>query len=282
MEKVLSRILSDLQKNKLSHAILIDGGTPSEREETARKAAQAMVCSGDVRPCGVCADCIKAAANAHADILVYTGANAPGSFKVDIVREIRRNAAVLPNEAAVKVFLLIGCETMLAGAQNALLKILEEPPQYVRFVLTCNTSSVLLDTILSRVTLYSLSENTDVEEEWQAEADEKAGDFLSLIAAGDEAAVLRATVDYEKDKTALRNMCRSLYTKSAKVLLCKEADAPFDPFISDLASRLSDQKLMQIMDTAAITVQAVQGNINGNLLSAFFCARLFADQKERI
>ena len=283
MEKALSQIFADLKKNKLSHAILIDGGTAADREQAARIAAQAMVCVGDDKPCGVCPQCVKALAGAHADILTYSGGSTPGSFKVDTVREVRRNAGILPNEASVKVFLLLGCESMLAGAQNALLKILEEPPHFIRFILTCGTASALLDTILSCVTVYSLSSPSDAPtDEAHEAAMQKAREILEIAANQDETAMLRATAALEKDKDALRLTCQSLYALSAQALTYKCVGSSDDPFVQTISARISQPQLMHYMDTAGQTIQAIQANINGNLLLARFCAMLFADPNERI
>ncbi|MBQ7542165.1 MAG: ATP-binding protein [Clostridia bacterium] len=283
MERALSQIFADLQRNKLSHAVLLDGGTAELREAAARQAAQAMVCTGSVKPCGVCAHCVKALARSHPDILVYSGGTTVGSFKVDTVREIRRNAGILPNEASVKVFLLLGCETMLAGAQNALLKILEEPPRFVRFVLTCTAASDMLDTIRSRVSVYSLSAaKTQTDDRLQSAADDKAQQILRTVCARDELTLLRETAVFEKDKDLFRETCRSLAALASDVLMQKAANLPADPFSSEIESRISAQQLLRVVQIANDTVLSMQANSNGNLLLAYFCARLFADPNERI
>ena len=281
MDAVLSQIYSDLHKNKLSHAILIDGGDAQTREKTARKAAQALVCSGDEQPCGVCPHCIKASADSHADILVFSGGTTPGSFKVDMVREIRRHAGVLPNEAAVKVFILLSCETMLDGAQNALLKVLEEPPQHVRFILTCSAASDLLDTILSRVTVYSLH-SADHFSDSEQEDDGTAAMILQAIANEDEEAVVRITAKFEKDKEGFVLVCRSLIALSSQVMTHQITDDPAESVVHDLAYRLYSTRLLHIIQTTSEILQAIQGNLNGNLLLSVFCSRLFADSDEGV
>ena len=78
MKNVLQQVFSDLQNHKLSHAVLLDGGTPEAREQAAREIASALVCSGQTKPCGVCPHCVKAQANAHPDILVFSGSGSVG------------------------------------------------------------------------------------------------------------------------------------------------------------------------------------------------------------
>lgn len=73
----------------------------------ALKTAKALVCSDKEEiPCGRCSACIKAAAKSHPDIPVYSVEDKPRAFKVDMVREIRSSAYIVPNEADRKVLSL--------------------------------------------------------------------------------------------------------------------------------------------------------------------------------
>ena len=133
------------------HAILIDGPAGSGKKTLARLIAQAFVCEGTgERPCGECRQCRNAQAGVHPDIRLESAAGGARSFSVDTVRRIRLDAFVAPNDAAVKVYILAGVHNMTESAQNALLKILEEPPAHVRFILTCDGRSRVLGTVQSR------------------------------------------------------------------------------------------------------------------------------------
>ena len=77
-------------------------------------------------------------------------------IKVDTARAIRSDCAVLPNESARRVFLIRHAQNMNVSAQNALLKILEEPPAYAFFILMTENASAILPTILSRCTHFSM------------------------------------------------------------------------------------------------------------------------------
>ena len=85
------------------------------------------------------------------------GEGAARSFHIDTVRALREDAYILPNEAPRRVFLLAEAQNMTEQAQNALLKILEEPPASALFLLTCENRGQLLETIRSRVVTLSLS-----------------------------------------------------------------------------------------------------------------------------
>lgn len=119
--------------------------------------------AGGSRPCGVCPACRKALAGAHPDIEEYGGDTSARSFHIDTVRALRENAFLAPNEAPYRVILLYEAQAMTEQAQNALLKILEEPPAHLLCILTCQNRAQLLPTIQSRLLCLTLQGVTDEE-----------------------------------------------------------------------------------------------------------------------
>ena len=140
------------------HALLLEGPAGSGKRMLAALLAKAAVCVAPAgeKPCGACSGCLKAAAGAHPDIRTEGGDGAARSFHIDTVRELRDSAYVLPNEAPRRVMILAEAQGMTEQAQNALLKILEEPPAHAVFLLTCENRASMLPTILSRVQCVSL------------------------------------------------------------------------------------------------------------------------------
>lgn len=161
-EKVIDRLSKLMESGRFPHALIIEGEEGIGKKTLAKDIACALVCRGDDKPCGECAQCKKAIAAIHPDISEYIPAGTANSFHVDTVRNIINDAYIQPNEADYKIYILANAHCMNQNAQNALLKILEEPPKYVVFILTTNSKSALLSTVLSRSVCVSL-EGVDIE-----------------------------------------------------------------------------------------------------------------------
>ena len=150
-------LLSLLQSERLPHAVALQSAGRDMREGCARLLARWAVCTGgEERPCGGCPGCIKERAGTHPDVYTAQGTGKTQAIPVDEIRKICSDAYIIPNEARAKVYVLPDADKMLAPAQNAFLKVLEEPPQNILFLLTCENAQNLLQTIRSRVTVFVL------------------------------------------------------------------------------------------------------------------------------
>lgn len=155
-ERVIEQLGVFIDSGRFPHALIIEGEQGLGKRTLARQLAAALVCRGDEKPCGECSQCKKAFENVHPDIFEYSATGGANSFHVDTVRNVINDAYVKPNEAEHKVYILGNADCMNASAQNALLKILEEPPSYVVFILTVKSKSMMLQTVLSRSVVVSL------------------------------------------------------------------------------------------------------------------------------
>ncbi len=141
---------------RLPHAILLEGPAGSGKHLAAEIIARYALCTAQEKPCGQCAGCVKVGKRVHPDVRYYGVPEGKKEFPIDLVREIRQDAYIAPNEGTCKIYILEQAHAMNAAAQNALLKSIEEPPPHARFVLLCENRSMLLPTILSRVTAIEL------------------------------------------------------------------------------------------------------------------------------
>ncbi len=139
-----------------SHAYIVWGGSDDERSAFVRRLASAMVCQGrGEKPCLKCVHCEKAARGIHPDIITVDFIEQKREIIVDQVRALREDAFIMPNEAERKAYIINHAGSMNVSAQNALLKVLEEPPRSASFILAAETTAGLLPTVRSRCTSVS-------------------------------------------------------------------------------------------------------------------------------
>ncbi len=138
-----------LDSNRLSHAYLFSGLRGSGKTSTARIFAKALICEEGMshQPCGVCSNCTMAIENRHMDIVEMDGASNRG---IDDIRDLVEQTKYKPAIARYKIFIIDEVHMLTAPAFNALLKTLEEPPEYVKFILATTDPLKLPATILSR------------------------------------------------------------------------------------------------------------------------------------
>ena len=252
-------------QERLPHTLILES-SPGRAKALAGTLAKAAVClSQEERPCGVCAGCIRADAGSHPDILTLDGNEDPRAFPVDAVRGIRAAAYVKPNEARCKVFVLLGVQNMSEISQNALLKILEEPPENVFFILTTVSAAALLPTVRSRAQIFSL------------EGEALSGDWDK---ASGEAELLFLTADGVKDRIRLQDWMRrfSVLLRDALALRSggDECLSGRKQAAEALGGSLTRQSLVMMMDRTQDALDALEHNANTALLVTCWCAQLRA------
>ncbi|MBQ3259372.1 MAG: hypothetical protein IJA68_02530 [Clostridia bacterium] len=296
------------------HAILIEGPVGSGRRTLARLLAAAALCEGEDVPCGACSACRRVFAGIHPDVTEVGGTGEARSFHVDEIRRLREEAYILPNEGRRRVFVLREAGQMTEQAQNALLKLLEEPPPHVVFLMTCEQRFQLLDTVLSRVfpvtlTGVDLDEATAVlsarfpdkarEELHRAaalwggvigQADESLrgatyGEILETvsalangIAATAELELLKATARLEKRKDTVSAVMSGLQLVLRDALAARsgaETRLSTDQAAAEMLSRqLTGRQLMDVLSVLDELQQARRYNMNHTLFITALCARL--------
>lgn len=192
----------------LSHAVLIEGEPGVGKRELAIWLCKALLCKSHNPPCGHCSVCKKIDAGNHPDVEIYDGSGSARSFHIESVREIKDSLWLAPNESDVKIYVLLEIQNMTAEAQNALLKSLEEPPEHVRFIMTCQNAGMLLDTVISRCTLYKLEPFSDGEcalrlKNILPELSAEDADLLAMAYAGN---LGRAQAAFEEGKLPLAKL----------------------------------------------------------------------------
>lgn len=135
------------EKGLCSHAYIIDGAQGIGKLDFALGCAKTMLCQSEKKPCGICPSCQKAASNNHPDIFII---GYEKTAAIADVREIIRRSTLKPNDGEKQIFIVCNAGKLRSEAQNALLKLFEEPPETVAVFLLTESRSALLPTVLSR------------------------------------------------------------------------------------------------------------------------------------
>ena len=153
-ERIKQNLSAAAHKNRFAHFYLISGPKGSGKHTLAKLLAAALMCESEHRPCGTCSACRKIMADTHPDFITVEDKEHK-TVPVKIIREARETIFVRPNEGKRKIYLFP--QEMGIEGQNALLKVLEEPPAYGVFIILSDNPEKLLPTVRSRCTLLQLT-----------------------------------------------------------------------------------------------------------------------------
>lgn len=158
--RLKENLSGSIRQGRISHFYLISSPEGGGKRTLARLLAAAMLCQEQEKPCGHCKACRKVLAGTHPDVIYVEDAEHK-TVPVKVIREVRESIFIRPNEGQRKVYVF--SQEMGIEGQNALLKVLEEPPSYGAFLLLSATPERLLPTIRSRCTELHLQALSDEE-----------------------------------------------------------------------------------------------------------------------
>ena len=164
-EQLREHLENAVRMGKVSHAYIINGERNAGKEFIAKTFAMAVQCENrqDAEPCGECHSCKQALSGNHPDIIFITHEK-PGTIGVDdIRRQINGDVAIKPYSGPKKIYIVSEGEKMTVQAQNALLKTLEEPPEYAVILILTDNVNTLLPTILSRCVVLNMKPVRDAQ-----------------------------------------------------------------------------------------------------------------------
>lgn len=286
-DELKMRLSSAIDSGTLSHAVLLTGGTEKERKELSLLLAQALLCENGEKPCLKCISCKKIKSGIHPDVTVISGeAGKLRSIKIDTIRNIRNQAYIVPNEAPFQIFIILEASGMGEEAQNALLKILEEPPATARFILASRSRDDFRQTILSRVTAFAISEDSGqaAGEKENSKAVSAAKEILTALAAKNEYKLIVSTGTLEKDKKAFKAALEKMLLMLRNAVISKFSDIQTDDdgIENTLSAVFSSKELLDMQAKIKELSADADKNANDNLLLTGLSLKLMSciDKKE--
>ncbi len=295
---------------RVPHAILLEGPENCGKTVCANEIAARILCVGENPPCGSCISCRKTVQGNHPDIVTVQKEAGKQQFSVELVRTMRDEAYIMPNESRYKVFIVRNAHEMNANAQNALLKILEEPPVHCVFILTAVSRTRLLPTIMSRVVTVGLS-HPSVQECFevlpQLVPNKTQDDYLRAAQISDgsismaaqvledghrlevwskalelaEAAVMKSEYELlmllatvEKDRELMLEVLADVKQILAWLLLCKKGCCVSDKKYAELAAKITALQVVKFVDIIEWAQSLARQNVSASVLLSSVCAKL--------
>ncbi len=295
-ERLKDSLSRSMKNRHISHFYLISGPEGSGRHTLARLLAAAILCRDSRRPCGVCPACRKALEGSHPDFITVDDPEKK-TVPVDLIRQARADMYVRPNESDYKIYLFPRAQDMGIPSQNALLKVLEEPPEYGVFLLLTDNPERLLPTVRSRCTLLQLQplegsvlRNALTREFPQASPEDleaamaQSGGFLGqakeLLQAGgalppqaeafcrafagaDALGLTRVLVPMEKSKRdALLDSLQQWQALLEMALACRTGSRPAPACAREIARGRSAREILSAVTAVQTAIQYTQSNVS--------------------
>lgn len=191
-EHIVTTLKNQIKADRIGHAYLFCGTRGTGKTTVAKIFAKAVNCEHPVdgSPCGECQSCRAITEGSSMNVIEIDAASNNG---VDNIRQIREEVTYRPTEGRYKVYIIDEVHMLSAGAFNALLKTLEEPPSYVIFILATTEAHKIPITILSRCQRYDFhrisidtiaSRLSDLMEQEQVEVEERAIRYVAKAGDG--------------------------------------------------------------------------------------------------
>ena len=268
-ESVPASLSALANHGRIPHAIVIESKNKEAALEAAKFLSMYVVCTSDNKPCKVCEQCHKAQNKAHADISYAYPEKKSKTYSIEQMRSIIKDAYIRPNEADAKVYIFEEADNRLTQiAQNSFLKLLEEPPQNVYFILLCESAQKLLVTILSRCTVVRLKNEVKISEK-PLEYAEKIVKGIISSHEYDLLLALNVLADKENADETLSTVRMILRDGLAVSVGTK---AVFNEKLGkELASRFTKGKIIEMIELTDNSAIKIKQNININLLTTWLC-----------
>ena len=250
-DKLMMTLIDSVREDRNANTYIFEGAEGLKKHEAALLFAKALVCSDTKNaPCCSCPACYEAQSGSHSDIVFVNPQKDKATIGVEPIRDMITESLIKPFYNKHKVFIINEGDILTTQAQNAFLKIIEEPPEYAVFIIVCTNADALLETVLSRSVTITFTPVSDreikayIEEKYP---DEPRVDFLVKYSMGIPGYV--DTIIEREDFDEMREEVLNLLPR----LLSKNKLHGFDvaDYIDkhkDIAAEIYDMMLMYLRD----------------------------------
>jgi len=294
--RLKENLSGSLARGHISHFYLISGPEGSGKRTLASLLAAGVLCREENRPCLRCSACRKVMDNSHPDFITVDDPEKK-TVPVDLIRQARADIYIQPNESDYKIYLFPRAQDMGIPGQNALLKVLEEPPKYGVFLLLTDNPEKLLPTVRSRCTELKLlplpetvlrqrlqREVPDADPEAISAAMVRSGGFLGqarqllseeaavppqtesfvrAFAAKDSLGLVQVLAPLEKAKReTLLELLQSWTELAESALVCRSGGQAVSPLARALAAGRSSAELLEAVRQLKKAEEYVQSNVS--------------------
>ena len=147
-QKLISHFAHSVQSDSLRQCYIIKGEKGLGKKTACRKIAQYIMCETGTA-CGKCNGCLSALSGAHPDLGIISNGDKK-VIEVDKLRDMKKAVYTKPANSKYRLYIIENAHLLDAPGQNAILKIIEEPPSYAVFIFVCDNLNTILPTIISR------------------------------------------------------------------------------------------------------------------------------------
>ena len=266
-EDIINNLIENIRDGKCANAYIFEGEKGLAKHEAARLFAHALVCDDEKHaPCCECRSCIESKAGTNPDIITVGKEKDKTTIGVEGIRNMLTDAMNKPFYARRKVYILEDGGIITPQAQNAFLKMFEEPPEYLVFIIVCEHEEQLLETIRSRAVRVKFQRVSDdivrnyIENKYP---DETRVDFLvkycsGLPYAADE---IIAREDFETMREEVLSLVPKLLSKNK--IHAFEAAEYFEKN-KDTADEAYDMILMYLRDALVTSMGSPENVVNSD------------------
>ena len=251
----LQKLLLLAKEHTLPHAIIIEGKNFTFIKNYLKEILQNAMCTAkEEKPCKKCRDCVKIEAGFHPDVKFIEPEKDSKSIKIESIRYIREDAYIISNEGGYKFYIITNGELLTTQAQNAFIKILEEPPKNVIFIICTEFLSSLISTIRSRCQIFKCLEDEDI----NSSAEKLGTDFASAVLNGDKIKTLSISGKIPND--------RIFFKQFINVVI--------GAIIKNCGKFSFKENLVEKIDVLKSVLEMSEKNVNFNLLVCTLCAKI--------